>query len=39
VSAGDVTLFSWWQGSLLILAYGLVFAIVGSLVMTRRDIT
>ncbi len=37
--SSDVTLFSWWQGSLLILAYGLVFAIVGSLVMTRRDIT
>ncbi|MGA2837377.1 MAG: hypothetical protein ABSF84_12345 [Acidimicrobiales bacterium] len=32
-------LFSWWQGSLLILAYGLVFAIVGSAVLTQRDIT
>ncbi len=32
-------LFNWWQGSLLILAYGLVFAIVGSAVLTRRDIT
>jgi ABC-type transport system involved in multi-copper enzyme maturation permease subunit len=35
----DVTLFAWWQGSLLILAYGLVFAAVGSFVLTRRDIT
>ena len=32
-------LFSWWQGSLLILAYGLVFAIVGSAVLTQRYIT
>ncbi len=42
VTAGrnaDIGLFSWWQGSLLILAYGLVFAIVGSAVLTRRDIT
>jgi ABC-2 type transport system permease protein len=37
--ASDITLFSWWQGSLLILLYGLAFAIVGSLVMARRDIT
>jgi hypothetical protein len=35
----SVLLFSWWQGSLLILAYGLVFAIIGSSVMVRRDIT
>ncbi len=42
VTAGrgsDVGLFNWWQGSLLILAYGLVFAIVGSVVLARRDIT
>jgi len=43
VTAGrrDATfgLFNWWQGSLLILAYGLVFAVIGSLVLTRRDIT
>ncbi len=32
-------LFSWWQGSLLILAYGLIFAVVGSAVLTQRDIT
>jgi len=37
---GDgVVLFQWWQGSLLILAYGLVFAVVGSAVLARRDIT
>jgi hypothetical protein len=35
----DVALFAWWQGTLLILAYGLVFALVGSAVLTRRDIT
>lgn len=42
VTAGrgvNVGLFTWWQGSLLILAYGLFFAIVGSAVLTRRDIT
>jgi len=32
-------LFNWWQGSLLILAYGLVFAVIGSIVLARRDIT
>lgn len=32
-------LFNWWQGSLLIIAYGLVFAAVGSYILTRRDIT
>jgi len=32
-------LFNWWQGSLLIIAYGLVFAVVGSYFLTRRDIT
>jgi len=32
-------LLHWWQGSLLILAYGLVFAVVGSVVLARRDIT
>ena len=42
VTAGrgsNVGLFNWWQGSLLILAYGLVFAAAGSAVLTRRDIT
>jgi ABC-2 type transport system permease protein len=34
-----VGLLTWWQGSLLILAYGLFFAIVGSAVLARRDIT
>jgi hypothetical protein len=35
----DVALLAWWQGSLLILAYALVFAAVGSAVLTQRDIT
>jgi ABC-2 type transport system permease protein len=42
VTAGrgsDIGLFNWWQGSLLILAYGLVFAAIGSAVLSRRDIT
>ena len=42
VSAGgsrQIGLFSWWQGSLLILLYGLAFAALGSLVLTKRDIT
>ncbi len=32
-------LFNWWQGTLLMLAYGLIFAIIGSAILTRRDIT
>jgi ABC-2 type transport system permease protein len=32
-------LFAWWQGALLMLGYGLAFAIVGSFILTRRDIT
>ncbi len=42
VSAGGrqaIGLFNWWQGSLLILAYGLAFAALGSILLTRRDIT
>jgi ABC-2 type transport system permease protein len=42
VSGGSnqpVGLFSWWQGSLLILLYGMAFAALGSLVLTKRDIT
>ena len=38
----DVTrfrVFSWWQGALLMLAYGLVFAAIGSFLLTKRDIT
>jgi ABC-2 type transport system permease protein len=35
----DFGLFNWWQGALLMLAYGLVFAVVGSVILTRRDIT
>jgi hypothetical protein len=35
----DFGLFNWWQGTLLMLAYGLVFAAVGSYFLTRRDIT
>ncbi len=33
------SLLAWWQGSLLLLAYGLVFAAVGSAVLTQRDIS
>jgi ABC-2 type transport system permease protein len=32
-------LFHWWQGALLMLFYGLFFAILGSIILTRRDIT
>jgi ABC-2 type transport system permease protein len=32
-------LFNWWQGALLMLFYGLAFATIGSLILTRRDIT
>jgi len=42
VSSGgrhDVSLFAWWQGAILILVYGLVFAILGSVLLTKRDIT
>ncbi len=42
VSSGgrnNVGLFAWWQGSILILLYGLVFAVLGSLLLARRDIT
>ncbi len=35
----DFGLLNWWQGALLMLAYGLVFALLGSLILTRRDIT
>jgi hypothetical protein len=35
----DVVLFNWWQGTLLMLFYGLFFAAVGSIILTRRDIT
>ncbi|HEX4218096.1 MAG TPA: hypothetical protein VHZ02_07005, partial [Acidimicrobiales bacterium] len=35
----SATLLPWWGGGLMMLAYGLVFAIIGSMVMTRRDIT
>jgi ABC-2 type transport system permease protein len=35
----DFGLFSWWQGGLLILAYGLIIAAIGSAIMSRRDIT
>lgn len=33
------TLLPWWGGGLMMLAYGLIFASIGSIVMTRRDIT
>ncbi len=32
-------LLPWWGGGLMLLGYGVVFALIGSLVMTRRDIT
>jgi len=35
----DFGLFTWWQGALLMLAYGLVFAALGAQILTRRDIT
>ncbi len=35
----DFGLFSWWEGALLMLGYGLAFAAIGSFVLTRRDIT
>jgi ABC-2 type transport system permease protein len=35
----DFGLFNWWQGTLLMLMYGLVFAGIGSFILTRRDIT
>jgi ABC-type transport system involved in multi-copper enzyme maturation permease subunit len=38
-SVAGFGLFAWWQGALLILAYGIAFAVAGWAVMTRRDIT
>ncbi|HEY5109509.1 MAG TPA: ABC transporter permease [Acidimicrobiales bacterium] len=32
-------IFNWWQGTLLMLAYGLGFALVGSFFLRHRDIT
>jgi hypothetical protein len=32
-------LFNWWEGTLLMLFYGLAFAAIGSLILARRDIT
>jgi hypothetical protein len=32
-------LFNWWQGALLMLFYGVAFAVIGSLILTERDIT
>ena len=39
--ADSITLaiFNWWQGGLLLLAYGLIFAGIGSYIITRRDVT
>ena len=34
-----LALFTWWQGTLLMLAYGLGFALFGSFLLSRRDIT
>jgi ABC-2 type transport system permease protein len=36
---GHFGLFNWWQGALIMLFYGLAFAVFGSLVLTQRDIT
>jgi ABC-type transport system involved in multi-copper enzyme maturation permease subunit len=35
----DFGLFNWWQGGLLMLGYGMVFAAIGSFILNRRDIT
>ena len=35
----DFGLFNWWEGGLLLLGYGFVFAIVGAFIMTERDVT
>jgi ABC-2 type transport system permease protein len=35
----DFGLFNWWEGALLMLFYGLAFAAIGSVILTRRDIT
>jgi ABC-2 type transport system permease protein len=37
--AMQLGLFSWWEGALLMLGYGLLFAAIGSYILTRRDIT
>jgi ABC-2 type transport system permease protein len=36
---GGYTLLHAWQGGLLLLAYGIVFAVIGSLLTVRRDVT
>lgn len=36
---GGVTLLDWWQGLLVLLAYGLVFAAIGRVTTFRKDIT
>jgi ABC-2 type transport system permease protein len=35
----DFGLFHWWQGTLLMLLYGLAFATIGSIIIARRDVT
>jgi ABC-2 type transport system permease protein len=35
----DFGLFNWWQGTLLMLGYGLFFAALGSVILVQRDIT
>lgn len=41
LTRGDHTygLFTWWEGGLLMLGYGLLAAIIGSAIMTARDVT
>jgi ABC-2 type transport system permease protein len=36
---GGYTLLHAWQGGVLLLAYGIVFAVLGSLLTVRRDVT
>jgi ABC-type transport system involved in multi-copper enzyme maturation permease subunit len=38
-SSNNFPIFTWWEGGLLLLGYGIVFAIVGSVIMTKRDVT
>ena len=32
-------LLPWWGGALVLLAYGVLFAVLGALLTTRRDVT
>ena len=39
VNDGSLHLLSPWAGGALLLAYGLVFAIIGTMLTVRRDVT